>query len=82
MFSEKFDLIFIDINLPDTDGFKLTYHYRQDFPKKNTPIICYSTMGDSKRKECIDAGMDDFLSKPASHEDIEEILECWIPHKK
>jgi two-component system sensor histidine kinase/response regulator len=79
LFSEKVDLIFMDINLPDTDGLKLTHHFRNVFPKNDTPIICWSTIAESKRKECMEAGIDDFLSKPFSIEDLQEILECWLP---
>ena len=81
-FSEKIDIIFMDVNLPDTSGFKLTHHYRKNFPKKDTPIICWSaTVTESQRKKCIEAGMDDFLPKPATLEDVKDILECWIPYR-
>jgi two-component system sensor histidine kinase/response regulator len=79
LFSENIDLIFMDLNLPDTDGFKLTHYYRKIFPKKDTPIICWSTASDSKRRECIESGMNDFLSKPVTQEKLQEILECWLP---
>lgn len=81
-FSEKFDLIFMDFNLPDTDGIKLTQHFRKGSFKTDTPIICCSSITDSKRKECIESGMDDFLSKPPTEKSLQEILECWLPSFK
>lgn len=81
LFSEKFDLILLDINLPDMNGVDLARHYRTVYPKKDTPIICCSSNADSLRRECIEAGMDDFLITPVSPKNLQEILECWIVHK-
>jgi CheY-like chemotaxis protein len=78
LFSENFNLIFLDINLPDMNGIDIARHYRNIFPKKDTPIICCSSKADSLRRECIEAGIDDFLVKPISPENLQEILECWI----
>jgi CheY-like chemotaxis protein len=79
LFSKNHDLIFCDINLPDINGLELTRHFRKNFPKKDTPIICCSTDIEKHRRECIEAGMDDFLSKPLSPDQLQEILECWLP---
>jgi len=79
LFSENFYLIITDFNLPDMNGIEITKYYRTIFPKKDTPIICCSTDIEKIRRECIEAGMDDFLSKPVTAEDVEEMLACWIP---
>lgn len=81
LFSENFDLIFLDINLPDMNGIDLARYYRNIYPKKDTPIICCSSKADSLRRECIEAGMDDFLVKPILPENLLEILECWTFRK-
>ncbi len=81
LFSGNYYLIFLDINLPDMNGIDLTRHYRTVYPKKDTPIICCSSNADSLRRECIEAGMDDFLVTPVSSENLQEILECWVVHK-
>lgn len=81
LFSENFDLIFSDISLPKMNGIELTRYYRNIHPKRDTPIICCSSKAASLRRECIEAGMDDFLVKPIPPEMLQEILECWVVHK-
>ncbi len=61
----RFDAIFMDINLPDTDGYRLTGQIRQRPEYGQVPIIAL-TASTKNRKMCMEAGMDDFLSKPYS----------------
>lgn len=73
------DLIFIDINLPDISGIKLCQIIRKMILPKEIPIICYSSLSDAHEKECIEAGMNDFLQKTFKLEDLIEIMESWLP---
>jgi len=82
LFSDKLDLIFMDINLPDTNGIELTKIFQKMHRKKDIPIICYSTDFLRREKECIDAGMVDYLPKPLTHKRLKQLLECWLPTKK
>jgi CheY-like chemotaxis protein len=82
MFSYPLDLIFMDINLPDTNGIELSKFFIKTYQKKDVPIICYSTDFIRHEKECITAGMVDYLPKPLSHKRLKQILECWLPTKK
>lgn len=79
LFSDKLDLIFMDINLPDTNGIELTKIFQKMHRKKDIPIICYSTDFLRREKECIDAGMVDYLPKPLTHKRLKQLLECWLP---
>jgi CheY-like chemotaxis protein len=79
LFSQDYDFIFMDINLPDSNGIDLTRHYRTVSPKKDTPIVCCSTEIKKFRRQCIEAGMDDFVSKPILPDQLQEILVCWLP---
>lgn len=78
LFSENFDLIITDFNLPDMNGIEVTRRYRR-FSKNDTPVICCSSDIEKIRRLCIEAGIDDFLSKPINQENLREMLECWIP---
>lgn len=78
-FEKDFDIIFSDINLADSNGIDLTRHYRTVNPRKDTPIICCSTAIEKHRRECIEAGMSDFLDKPVAPDQLRRILECWLP---
>jgi len=82
LFSDNLDLIFMDINLPDTNGIELTKIFQKMHRKKDVPIICYSTDFLRREKECIDAGMVDYLPKPLTYKRLKQLLECWLPTKK
>ncbi|MGL5785986.1 MAG: response regulator transcription factor [Bacteroidales bacterium] len=61
--SRKWDLILLDIMLPDIDGYELVQFTR--FKKINTPILILSALGDVDDKiKALDMGADDYLSKP------------------
>ncbi|NPA93929.1 MAG: response regulator [Thermodesulfobacteria bacterium] len=60
-----FDAIFMDINLPDSDGYILTKKIRSMKDYAHVPIIAL-TASTKNRKLCMEAGMDYFLSKPYS----------------
>ena len=63
--SNNYDLIFMDIGLPDIDGLEVTKKIRalQDVKKANTPIVAL-TGHMHKRGACLTAGMQNLLIKP------------------
>lgn len=69
-------LIFMDIGLPGIQGVHATMLIRDKEAKKNlkhVPIIALT--GHAMRDECIQAGMDDFMQKPALIHDLREMVE-------
>ncbi len=77
---ETFDLIFMDCQMPELDGFASTQRIRQLGGKiHQVPIIAMTAnvmKGDKER--CLNAGMDDYLGKPFSDEQLAEVLEKWL----
>lgn len=64
---QDFDLILMDIQLPEMNGYEAAKYIRTKFPppKSNTPIIAMTAHAFSGEKEkCLAAGMDDYLTKP------------------
>jgi CheY-like chemotaxis protein len=83
---QTYDLIFMDIQMPEMDGLEATRIIRErqrdrdQFPNyKSTMIIVAMTanamVGD--REKCITAGMDDYLAKPVRPEEVRKIIERW-----
>ena len=72
----KFDVIFLDVSMPEMDGFTTTRQIRKlAAPHGNIPIIALTAdamQGD--REKCLEAGMNDYVTKPFRIEEIEEVL--------
>ncbi len=81
--SPVFDLIFMDIQMPDMDGYEATKVLRKNEDLKETPIIAM-TAGVFKedRQRCFEAGMDDFVMKPVTPESVANVLRKWIDPDK
>jgi len=73
-------LIFMDVNMPEMDGYSATKHIRQmPEPLCNIPIIALTAdamKGD--REKCLDAGMNNYISKPFKLEEIESVLKEYM----
>jgi signal transduction histidine kinase/DNA-binding response OmpR family regulator len=79
----SYDLVFMDRQMPEMDGLEATRVIRSSgdlFNDTTIPIIAMTAnalKGD--RQICIDAGMDDYLSKPVTADKIEAMLDKWLP---
>nr|WP_295870636.1 PAS domain S-box protein [uncultured Chitinophaga sp.] len=75
---EQPDLVFMDIQMPEMNGYDATRRIRELHPQKHTPIVAL-TAGNTKgeRERCIAAGMDDFLSKPFVEDEILALVNKW-----
>lgn len=80
---QNFDVIFMDCQMPVMDGYETTkqiIHNHKNLGWKKIPIIALTAnamKGD--KEECIESGMDDYLSKPVYKENIREMLLKWLP---
>lgn len=74
---EKFDLAFLDCQMPVVDGFDACRKLRTE-NIKTPPIIALTAYAlESDRQRCFDAGMDDYLAKPIKVEVIKSMMEKW-----
>ncbi len=75
----RFDLIFMDCQMPVMDGLSATQQLRQT-QTEHIPIIALTANAlQDDRQRCLDAGMDDFLAKPVRRKLLHEILLKWLP---
>jgi signal transduction histidine kinase/DNA-binding response OmpR family regulator len=75
--AEKFDIVFMDVQMPEMDGLAATAAIRESEKTSGThlPIFAmtaHAMMGD--RERCLEAGMDGYIAKPVRFSDIEQTL--------
>lgn len=73
---KSYDVVFMDLRMPDMDGIETTSRIRAVHPEGSRPRIVAMTASafEEDRKACQEAGMDDFVSKPVHLEDLEAAL--------
>jgi PAS domain S-box-containing protein len=72
---QHYDLVLMDVRMPEMDGITATQVIRRLQPRGDPKIVAitaYALEGDKER--CLEAGMDDYISKPVKIEDLEAIL--------
>jgi signal transduction histidine kinase/DNA-binding response OmpR family regulator len=88
--SIPFDLVFMDCQMPEMDGFEATRAIRawerasriEPSPATRLPIVALTAnamQGD--RERCLEAGMDDYITKPLARADLQRVLQNCCPNK-
>lgn len=84
--SKTYDAVLMDVQMPEMDGLEATREIRNPLSgvlKNEVPVIAMTANamhGDYEK--CIDAGMDDYITKPIRKEVVCKILEKWLAKKK
>ena len=86
--AESYDLIFMDIKMPEMGGIEATHAIRNwekssgtenNNTENHIPIIAMTANAMKEdRKKCLDAGMDDYIAKPIKREIVFEAIEKWV----
>ena len=80
---EKVDLVLMDIMMPVMDGYQAMREIRNTDEIKNIPIIALTAKALSgDREKCLEAGADDYISKPIDYDGMINIINAWIDKKK
>jgi CheY-like chemotaxis protein/nitrogen-specific signal transduction histidine kinase/HPt (histidine-containing phosphotransfer) domain-containing protein len=76
---KAYDIVFLDVQMPEMDGLEAARRIAQRWPAEKRPRIIAMTgnalIGD--REKCLEAGMDDYITKPIRIADLQAALERW-----
>jgi PAS domain S-box-containing protein len=75
---DDFDLIFMDVQMPEMDGMTATREIRAKGFKKIPIVAMTANAMKGDREKCIEAGMNDYLTKPIKREPVFEVLERLV----
>lgn len=80
---DTFDLVLMDVRMPETDGMEATREIRRlealRSPGARLPIIALTADAlEERREQCLDSGMDDFLTKPFTRAALLQVLVRWL----
>jgi CheY-like chemotaxis protein len=77
-----YDLVLMDVGLPDINGLEVTEKFRHAHPDSGLPIIAltaHALVEDKQR--CFDAGMDDYAVKPLDADKLKNTIRRWVKQK-
>jgi CheY-like chemotaxis protein len=78
---KAYDVLFLDVQMPEMDGLEAARQICERWPAESRPRIVAMTgnalLGD--REKCLQAGMDDYISKPVRIAELQAALERWGP---
>jgi two-component system sensor histidine kinase/response regulator len=81
--TSAFDLLFLDCQMPILDGFETARAVRgleERESARRLPIVALTANAlQEERDRCLAAGMDDYLAKPVSEQDLERMIDRWVP---
>ncbi len=79
----RYDAIFMDIQMPDVDGLMATQAIRLDSRSRHSPVIAVTAHAMSdERDKILASGMDDYLTKPIDESDLKQVLMRWVRSPK
>ncbi len=77
----RYALVLMDVHMPGMDGYEATRELRrQEGELFRTPVIAVTaSVTAGERENCLNAGMDDYLTKPTRQRDLAAMLQKWLP---
>jgi CheY-like chemotaxis protein/HPt (histidine-containing phosphotransfer) domain-containing protein len=79
---QQFDLILMDLQMPEMDGYQATQAIREKFDFSQLPIIAFTAHASREdQHKCLGLKMNDYLAKPFKPDNLLKIISYWLPDK-
>ncbi|MCX5568980.1 hybrid sensor histidine kinase/response regulator [Kaistia nematophila] len=79
----SYDVVLMDVQMPEMDGIEATKRIRQAFPSDRLPIIAMTAHAyEQERQNCFQAGMNDHVAKPVDPATLMHALERWLKPRR
>ncbi|OEJ67495.1 hybrid sensor histidine kinase/response regulator [Magnetovibrio blakemorei] len=79
----QFDAVLMDLHMPEMDGYEATKLIRETFAPNDLPILAMTANAlREERQKCLDAGMNDYITKPVDVEALYAMLLKWIAPRR
>ncbi len=78
-----FDVVLMDVQMPEMDGYEATSKIRSELRMEDLPVIAmtaHAMKGD--REKCIEAGMNDYIAKPIDPDQLVSVISEWVPDRR
>ena len=78
-----YDLVLMDMQMPEMDGLEATQIIRSTARNKDLPILAMTAnVFQADRQACMDAGMNDFVAKPIDLGNLFSVIAGWLPKQE
>ena len=74
---EKFDVVLMDVQMPEMDGITATQEIRRQEKNTSKHTVIIALTGHGSRVQCLQCGMDDYIAKPMNIATLKSMLEKW-----